>query len=52
MKKIWIFAGEASGDLYGARLGDALRELAGKLGFELTKTGDRACHNLRKKGNV
>ena len=28
MKKIWIFAGEASGDLYGARLGETLRTLA------------------------
>ena len=28
MKKIWIFAGEASGDLYGARLAEALREIA------------------------
>ena len=39
MKKIWIFAGEASGDLYGARLGDALRELAGKRGVELKLSG-------------
>ncbi|MBR7104380.1 MAG: lipid-A-disaccharide synthase [Lentisphaeria bacterium] len=30
MKKIWIFAGEASGDLYGARLGEELRRLARK----------------------
>ena len=39
MKKIWIFAGEASGDLYGARLGDALRKLAGERNVELELSG-------------
>ena len=39
MKKIWIFAGEASGDLYGARLGEALRKLASERGVELELSG-------------
>ena len=39
MKKIWIFAGEASGDLYGARLGEALRKLASDRGVELELSG-------------
>ncbi len=39
MKKIWIFAGEASGDLYGARLGEALRKLAVEKNIELELSG-------------
>ncbi|MBQ9501196.1 MAG: lipid-A-disaccharide synthase [Lentisphaeria bacterium] len=39
MKKIWIFAGEASGDLYGARLGRALRRLAAERGIALELSG-------------
>ena len=39
MKKIWIFAGEASGDLYGARLGEALRQLAAERNVELELSG-------------
>ena len=39
MKKIWIFAGEASGDLYGARLGEALRKLAAEKNIELELSG-------------
>ena len=39
MKKIWIFAGEASGDLYGARLAEALRALAAEKGTELELSG-------------
>ena len=39
MKKIWIFAGEASGDLYGARLGRALRKLAAERGVPLELSG-------------
>ena len=26
-KKVWIFAGESSGDMYGARLAEELRAL-------------------------
>lgn len=39
MKKIWIFAGEASGDLYGARLGRALRKLAAERNIPLELSG-------------
>ena len=39
MKKIWIFAGEASGDLYGARLGRALRRLAAERNIPLELSG-------------
>lgn len=39
MKKIWIIAGESSGDLYGARLGAKLREIAAEAGEELQLSG-------------
>ena len=39
MKKIWIFAGEASGDLYGARLGEALQKLAAEKNIDLELSG-------------
>ena len=38
-RSIWIFAGEASGDMYGARLGTELRRLAAGRGDELTVSG-------------
>ena len=39
MKNIWIMAGESSGDLYGAELGNELRRLAAERGEELTLSG-------------
>ncbi len=39
MKKIWILAGEASGDLYGARLARELRALAAESGEKLELSG-------------
>ena len=39
MRKIWILAGESSGDMYGARLGGALRRLAAERGEELELSG-------------
>ena len=39
MRKIWILAGEASGDLYGARLGEELRLLAAEHGESLELSG-------------
>ncbi|MFA4944029.1 MAG: lipid-A-disaccharide synthase [Lentisphaeria bacterium] len=42
MKTIWIFAGEASGDLYGARLARELRRQAP--GLRLQGMGGRAMH--------
>ena len=38
-RKIWILAGEASGDLYGARLGEELRRIAAERGEELELSG-------------
>jgi lipid-A-disaccharide synthase len=37
--KIWIFAGETSGDLYGARLANELRDLGSKAGREVEVAG-------------
>lgn len=39
MKRIWILAGEASGDLYGARLAEELRRLAAEKGETLELSG-------------
>ncbi len=39
MKNIWIIAGESSGDLYGARLGAKLREIAAEAGEEIRISG-------------
>ena len=38
-RKIWILAGEASGDLYGARLGEELRRIAAERGETLELSG-------------
>jgi lipid-A-disaccharide synthase len=38
-KKIWIFAGEASGDTYGAHLAESLRKLAYDSGEEIDIAG-------------
>ncbi len=38
-RKIWIFAGESSGDLYGARLGEELRQIAAENGTGLELSG-------------
>jgi lipid-A-disaccharide synthase len=38
-KKIWIFAGEASGDTYGAQLAASIRELEHKAGNEIEIAG-------------
>jgi len=38
-KKIWIFAGEASGDTYGAQLAESIRELEHKAGNEIEIAG-------------
>ena len=39
MKRIWILAGEASGDLYGARLAEELRRVAAEHGESLELSG-------------
>ncbi|MBP5531877.1 MAG: lipid-A-disaccharide synthase, partial [Lentisphaeria bacterium] len=39
MKRIWILAGEASGDLYGARLAEELRRIAAERGEALELSG-------------
>lgn len=39
MKNIWILAGETSGDIYGARLAQELREIAKENGEEVSFTG-------------
>ena len=39
MKRIWILAGEASGDLYGARLAEELRRVAAEKGENLELSG-------------
>ena len=39
MKNIWIIAGEASGDMYGANLATELRKLAAANGQQITITG-------------
>ena len=39
MKKIWIIAGESSGDLYGANLACELRRIAAERGEELRLSG-------------
>ena len=39
MKKIWIIAGEASGDMYGAELAKELRRQADAAGEDLEITG-------------
>ena len=39
MKRIWILAGEASGDLYGARLAEELRRIAAERGEPLELSG-------------
>jgi len=38
-RSIWIFAGESSGDVYGARLGEELRQIAAEKGTELELSG-------------
>ena len=38
-KKIWIFAGESSGDMYGAQLGNELRRIAASRGEEVELSG-------------
>ncbi len=38
-KKIWIFAGEASGDTYGAQLAESIRELEHQAGNEIEIAG-------------
>ena len=38
-KKIWIFAGESSGDMYGAQLGEELRSIARDCGSEVELSG-------------
>lgn len=38
-RSIWIISGEASGDVYGARLATELRKLAAERGDELTVSG-------------
>ena len=38
-KKIWIFSGEASGDIYGAQLATSIRELEHKAGNEIEIAG-------------
>ena len=38
-RKIWIFAGESSGDMYGAQLGDELRRIASSRGESLELSG-------------
>ena len=39
MKNIWILAGETSGDIYGARLSQELRAIAGENNEEVSFTG-------------
>jgi len=39
MKKFWIVAGEASGDLYGAKLAESLRQIAADNGTEVEVSG-------------
>jgi len=39
VKRIWILAGEASGDLYGARLAEELRRIAAEKGETLELSG-------------
>ena len=39
MKNIWILAGEASGDIYGARLAEELRQIAKEKNEEVSFTG-------------
>ena len=39
MKNIWILAGETSGDIYGARLAQELRDIAKENGEEISFTG-------------
>ena len=39
MRRIWILAGESSGDMYGARLAEGLRRLAAERGEELELSG-------------
>ena len=38
-RKIWIFAGESSGDMYGAQLGEELRRIAAVRGEEIELSG-------------
>ena len=38
-RKIWIFAGESSGDMYGAQLGEEMRRIAAARGEELELSG-------------
>ena len=38
-RKIWIFAGESSGDMYGAQLGEELRRIAAARGEEIELSG-------------
>ena len=38
-KKIWIFAGESSGDMYGAQLGEEMRRIAAARGEDLELSG-------------
>ena len=38
-RKIWIFAGESSGDMYGAQLGEELRRIAAERNDEIELSG-------------
>ena len=38
-RKIWIFAGESSGDMYGAQLGEELRRIAAERNEEIELSG-------------
>ena len=48
-KKIWIFAGETSGDMYGARLAVELRKIAAERNEEVEISG-MGSHKMRQAG--
>lgn len=47
MKKFWIIAGEASGDMYGAALAEELRKLAAADGEEIEISGMGGVHMIK-----